>query len=212
MEMKLECGNCEQHILLDDSSAGQTFSCPSCGHSITAQPAAPSAPPPAVAPPLPAREIQTKNRANEITQMQEQAYYEDQVLRVTASEIRCKHATIRTDAVTSVSMASARPLKWAPLFLLVPLFPIGFMMLMTIPIIGNLPRSFFGVFFVGMLPFACLSILASFIRISRIFLQTSGGPVALAIKVQLTDPSRTLTHFQTVKDSIEQAMRAARAR
>jgi hypothetical protein len=49
------------------------------------------------------------------------------------------------------------------------------------------------------------------VRISRIYLQTSGGPVILAFKLQLGDPSFTLARFQTIKDSIEQAMRAARA-
>lgn len=58
MEMKVECSNCGQHVLLDDWSAGQTFACPNCGQSITAQPATPRAAPPA-ARPVPAKEIQT---------------------------------------------------------------------------------------------------------------------------------------------------------
>ena len=51
MEIKVECSNCGQHVLLDDSSLGQAFACPSCGQSMTGRPAA--------ARPIPARELQT---------------------------------------------------------------------------------------------------------------------------------------------------------
>ena len=142
--------------------------------------------------------------------MQERAFYEDYELRVTASEIRCKHLTIRTDAITSVSIASARPAKWLPLVLLLPLIPVGFILFMVSQLFGRTTPSIFVPVLVGFLPMACLFIVASFIRISRIFLQTSGGPVVLALKIQLSDPAGTLARFQTIKDSIEQAMRASR--
>jgi predicted RNA-binding Zn-ribbon protein involved in translation (DUF1610 family) len=51
MEIRVQCSSCGQLVLLDDSSMGQTFACPSCGHSITARPAAGR--------PVPAREMQT---------------------------------------------------------------------------------------------------------------------------------------------------------
>ena len=143
--------------------------------------------------------------------MQERAYYEDHELRVTASEIRCKQLTIRTDAVTSVSIASARPAKWLPLILLLPLIPMGFILFMLSGLLGRSTPSVLLPAFIGFLPMAVLLILASFVRVSRIFLQTSGGPVVLAFKMQLTDPSSTLARFQTIKDSIEQAMRGGRA-
>lgn len=59
MEIKVECSNCGQHVLLDDFAAGQTFACPGCGQSISPRPAFASAPPPAVAVPVSARELQT---------------------------------------------------------------------------------------------------------------------------------------------------------
>jgi hypothetical protein len=39
MEIKVECSNCGQHVLLDVSSMGQMFDCPGCGQSITPGPA-----------------------------------------------------------------------------------------------------------------------------------------------------------------------------
>ena len=51
MEIKVECSNCAQHVLIDESSLGHTFACPSCGQSITAGPA--------TARPLAAKELET---------------------------------------------------------------------------------------------------------------------------------------------------------
>jgi predicted RNA-binding Zn-ribbon protein involved in translation (DUF1610 family) len=53
MEIKVECSKCGQHVLVDDSSLGQTFACPSCGQSITARPITPGARP------VSAKELQT---------------------------------------------------------------------------------------------------------------------------------------------------------
>jgi predicted RNA-binding Zn-ribbon protein involved in translation (DUF1610 family) len=59
MEIKVECSNCGQHVLLDDFSLGQVFACPTCGQSITARPPVPRAAPPATTRPSPATEMQT---------------------------------------------------------------------------------------------------------------------------------------------------------
>lgn len=37
MEIKVECGNCGQHILLDESAIGQQFACPHCNQTVTAR-------------------------------------------------------------------------------------------------------------------------------------------------------------------------------
>lgn len=56
MEIKAECSNCGQHVLLDDSAIGQPFVCPNCHQSVIARAAMPKA---AVAP---AKEVQTNVR------------------------------------------------------------------------------------------------------------------------------------------------------
>jgi hypothetical protein len=35
MEIKVECGNCGQHVAVDDSAVGQVFACPACGQSLS---------------------------------------------------------------------------------------------------------------------------------------------------------------------------------
>jgi len=52
-------------------------------------------------------------------------------------------------------------------------------------------------------------VLLSFLRVSRIYLQTSGGPVVLAVKAELGNASATLARYAVIRESIEQAMRAA---
>lgn len=57
--MKVECGHCGQHVLVDDWSVGQTFACPNCGQNITVRPSGPSASPPSVPQNIPAKELKT---------------------------------------------------------------------------------------------------------------------------------------------------------
>ena len=49
----------------------------------------------------------------------------------------------------------------------------------------------------------------SFWRVSRIDLQTSAGPVVLAVKTEFGDGSATLARYELIRKSIEEAMRAA---
>ena len=142
--------------------------------------------------------------------MQDQVFYEDHELRITASEIRCKQLTIRADSITSVSIASARPAKWLPLFFLIPMVPLGFIFILISRFAGHSrsPLLFLPILIV-LIPLAVILTLASLLRISRIHLQTSGGPVILALKIQLTDPAATVARFQTIKDAIEKAMQVS---
>jgi hypothetical protein len=137
--------------------------------------------------------------------MQERVYYEDQVLRVTASEIRGKQLTIKTSSVTSVSIASVRPGKWLPLIVLLPILPLYLIIAPLGRILGVGSMRFLVPVFFPLVIFVPLSLL----RVSRIFLQTSGGPVLLAAKMELGDASTTLARYNVIKDSIEKAMRAA---
>lgn len=137
--------------------------------------------------------------------MQERIYYEDEALRITASEIRTKRVTIRTNSVTSVGVVSVRPGKWFPVLILIPMIPIYYFL---VPMV-----RMFGLTGVWLLtPMAIptvIVVLLSFLRVSRIYLQTSGGPVILAVKAELSSASSTLGKYDAIKDSIERAMRGA---
>jgi hypothetical protein len=136
--------------------------------------------------------------------MEERVYYEDEALRVTASEIRAKRLTIRTDSVISVSVVSVRPGRWFPVLVLIPLVPIYYFF---VPIV-----RMFGLAGVPLLaPMAVLMAIVvglSFLRVSRICLQTSGGPVVLAVKTEFGGGSATLARYEGIQNSIEEAMRA----
>jgi len=138
--------------------------------------------------------------------MQDRAYYEDQDLRITALDIRCKLLTIRTDSVTSVSIASAQPMKLTAWMLVPCLFLGGCLFLPVFALVG--PRNSI-LMLIGYVPLACVVYLGSLVRVSHIYLQTSGGPVVLASKIELTDAVATMARFQAIKDAIEQAMGAA---
>jgi hypothetical protein len=150
--------------------------------------------------------------------MEDRTYYEDQELRITAIDIRCKHLTIRTNSVTSVGVASARPMKWLPWILLLGLMPVVLWLPFFFGFFGlGQTWGFFGLgrmmliaMLIGYLPMACLVVLASLIRVSRIYVYTSGGAVVLAAKIQLTDATATLARFQSIKEAIEQAMGSAK--
>ncbi|MGD1020997.1 MAG: hypothetical protein ABSA12_16950 [Verrucomicrobiia bacterium] len=137
--------------------------------------------------------------------MQADVYYEDEALRVTASEIRTKRLTICTNSVTAVSVATVRPGKWFPLLLLIPMVPIYYFF---VPIVRTLGLSGVSLLAPMVIPTAIV-ILLSLLRVTRIYLQTSGGPVVLAVKAELGNVSATLARYHAIRDSIEQAMRVA---
>jgi hypothetical protein len=137
--------------------------------------------------------------------MQERVYYEDEALRITASEIRAKRLTIRTNSVTSVSVASVRPGKWFPVLILIPMIPVYYFYVPMARMLGFRSVSLLAPMVIPM----AIVILLSFLRVSRIYLQTSGGPVVLAVKAELGTASATLARYEAIRESIERAMRAA---
>jgi ABC-type proline/glycine betaine transport system permease subunit len=137
--------------------------------------------------------------------MPERVHYEDEALRVTASEIRAKRLTIRTNSVTSVSVTSVRPGKWFPVLVLIPMMPVYYFLM---PIVRMFGLSGVSLLAPMAIP-AMIVVLLSFLRVSRIHLQTSGGPVILAVKAELGTASSTLAKYEVIKNAIEQAMRAA---
>src|SRR5580765_1363108 len=109
--------------------------------------------------------------------MQERILYEHGDLRISASEVRCKHLTIRADAITSVSVVSTRPLKWVPLALIFPAILLGVTFFLLRGLLGSANYSAFAMTLSSWAPLAVFLIIVSFVRVSRVFLQTSGGPV-----------------------------------
>jgi hypothetical protein len=137
--------------------------------------------------------------------MQERVYYEDESFRVTALEIRAKQLTIRTNSVISVSVATVRPGKWFPVLVLIPLVPLCYFLVPVARTFGFAAVSLLAPMLVAM----TIVVFLAFLRVSRIYLQTSGGPVVLAVKAELGNASATLAKYQAIRNSIEQAMRAA---
>jgi hypothetical protein len=137
--------------------------------------------------------------------MEERVYYEDEALRITASEIRAKRLTIKTNSVTSVSVASVRPGKWFPVLVLIPMIPIYYFFAPIVRIFGLAGVSLLAPMVIP----AVIVVALSFLRVSRIYLQTSGGPVVLAVKAELGNASATQVKYEAIRDSIEQAMRTA---
>jgi hypothetical protein len=137
--------------------------------------------------------------------MQERVYYEDQAVRVTASEIRAKRRTIPTNSVISVSVATVRPGRWFPVLVLIPLVPIYYFFAPIVRMSGLVGVSLLA----RMVVLIAIVVVLSFLRVSRIDLQTSAGPVVLAVKAELGNASATLAKYHVIRDSIEQAMRAA---
>lgn len=137
--------------------------------------------------------------------MPERIYYEDESVQVTASEIRAKRMTIRTDSVISVSVATVRPGRWFPLLVLVPLVPIYYFFVPIMRMFGLGGLSLLAPMVISM----SIVVVLSFLRVSRIYLQTSGGPVVLAVKAELGGGSTTLDRYEAIQHSIEEAMRSA---
>ncbi|MGO9244984.1 MAG: hypothetical protein ACLP0A_01475 [Verrucomicrobiia bacterium] len=137
--------------------------------------------------------------------MEERVYYQDEALRVTASEIRAKRLTIRTNSVISVSVVSVRPGRWFPVLVLIPLVPIWYFFAPIVRVFGRASVSLLA----PMVILIAIVVGLSFLRVSRIYLRTSGGPVVLAVKTEFGGASATLTRYQGIQNSIEQAMRVA---
>ena len=138
--------------------------------------------------------------------MNEACLYEDREIKISATEVRCQQLTIRTDSITSVSITSAQPLKWLPVIAVIPATPIIFMVFGFARDFGRDPAAFFMPLLIPLTPLLAIGAFASLMRISRIFLQTSGGPIILALKVQFSDPASTLYRFEAIKKAVEQAM------
>lgn len=126
--------------------------------------------------------------------------YEDSSISITPTEIRAKGFTLYLQNVTSVSIGTIRPGKWAPLLLL-PLFAMIWLLGAMSPF-GNLSGSIF----LPMIPLIVIDGALFFLQISRLHLQTTGGPVVLAYSIGLWEPAEAIERYERIKRAIEKAI------
>jgi hypothetical protein len=131
--------------------------------------------------------------------------YRDGNVTVTPTEIRAKGFTLFLRNVTSVSTGTIRPGKWAPALL----FPVGVTVwfLSAISPFGNLS----GPILISMIPLLFLNLGYFCMRVSRLYLQTTGGPVVLAYSVSLREPTEVLQRYERIRRAIEQGISAQKA-
>jgi hypothetical protein len=142
--------------------------------------------------------------------------YDDGKLIVTPTEIRAKGFVLYTDNVSSISMNTIRPGRGMALSLGFSLLMIGAVGLLVYRMFGSLighqSPSVFILPLLGFLPLAGLAVLAWLVRITRLFLQTTGGPVVLASKISFSDPYETEMRHKEIKEAIKKAIAFRRKR
>jgi len=139
-----------------------------------------------------------------------EAIYEDGTITVTPTEIRAKGFVLYVENVSSISVSTVRPTKWLGLLMTFPIvLMIGVILLTNRLFAPLLDQYAFGISvlpFLWVVPICVLTVLAFFYRITRLFLQTTGGPVLLASKISFTDSYGTEMQYKEIKDAIEKAV------
>jgi hypothetical protein len=120
-------------------------------------------------------------------------------------EIRARGFTLFLRNVTSVSTGTTRPGKCAPLLLIPVAIPVWF--LGAISPFGNLS----GLILMPMIPLLVLFLGFSCMRVSRLYLQTTGGPVVLAYNVTFSEPTEVLQRYERIRRAIEQGISAQKS-
>lgn len=126
--------------------------------------------------------------------------YQDPTITVSSTEVRAKGFTLYLRNVTSVSIATIRPGKMAPLAL-VPIVVMYWMFSKFVPFL-NISSAIF----IPILPLVALVGAYFFLRVCRLQLQTSGGPVILASALTLWEPVEAQERYERIKSAIERAI------
>ena len=140
--------------------------------------------------------------------------YDDGTISVTRTEIRTNGFVQYLDNVSSISINTVRPWKrLTPLLALATVAVVGLIVIMNAlftsafsSVHAQDPTGAFILLLVALSPFCAMGAVAFFLRISRLLVLTSGGPVILASKVTLTDPYETIARYKEIKRSIEKAI------
>jgi Family of unknown function (DUF6232) len=129
------------------------------------------------------------------------AIFKDGAFTVTPTEIRYPGLTVYLRNVTSVSVTTFRPGRFAPLALL----PLGVIALCPQPL-SPVVFHFSSLLLLPLIP--CVAGLGVYflLRVSRLSLQTAGGTVVLAQKMSLSKPTETLERFERIRRAIEGAI------
>ncbi len=138
------------------------------------------------------------------------AIYDDGTITVTATEIRGRGFVLNTDKVSSISVKTVRPGNWFALFAAVAVLLIIAIIWCTNQVSGSLLAGQSSVIApVSLVAIAALCVMgvgAFLVRISRLFLQTSSGPVMLASQICLSDAYDTEMKYREIKRAIEKAI------
>ena len=126
--------------------------------------------------------------------------YQDSAITISSTEVRAKGFTLYLRNVTSVSIATFRPGRWAPLAL-APVVVMYFALTRLAPFV-SIPSAIL----IPICPFVGLVAAYYFLRVSRLRLQTSGGPVILASSLTFWPPVEPLKRYERIKLAIERAI------
>jgi hypothetical protein len=136
--------------------------------------------------------------------------YDDGTITVTPTEIRAKGFVLYVENVSSISVNTVRPGMWlTPFFALLTVLAFGFVLFtnrMFGSLFGQQSTAASILPFLALLPLCVIDVLVFLVRISRLFLQTTGGPVMLASKISLTDPYDTVMQYKQIKAAIEKGI------
>jgi hypothetical protein len=120
---------------------------------------------------------------------------------VTPTEIRAKGFVLYVRNISSISVGTVRPGKWfAPLFAfpIVMMFAIWLLFHRLFAGLGQGSSVMSFTLFLPFVPFCVIAVLGFVLRVNRLFLQTSGGPVLLAWSVSLSEPYGTIAKYNLI--------------
>jgi len=135
--------------------------------------------------------------------------YDDGKITVTPTEIRAKGFVLYADNVSSITVKTVRPAKGLAVSMAFPIV-IGAGMYLFLnrafgSLIGQQSLQMSMLPLILLVPICFIVVLGFLLRVSQLFLQTSGGPVMLASKVSLTNPHDTVRRYERIKAAIEKA-------
>ena len=131
----------------------------------------------------------------------EPALYQDPAITITATEVRSRRLTVYLRNVTSVSIVTIRPGRWAPLSL-IPLI----VMLLVFHSVSMPFVKVSNVVFFPVLPLVLAVVVYFFFRVSRVRLETAGGPIVIVQHLSLVEPTETIERYERIKRAIEKAV------
>jgi len=148
--------------------------------------------------------------------------YDDGSIRVTPFEIKAKGFVLSAENVSSIKVNTIRPLNWMARFMVFPIVfaVVGYLVMQCVfgswlgpySVLAPLPIKVSIWPIILLVPPCIIVVLGLFLRLSRLFLRTAGGPVILASKVSLTYPYGTVQRYKRIKEAIKKAKSLSKQR